>query len=222
MKDRYYTICRRLVRTRTTSDPQAQQQLIQSYSFDKCESQALGFSLMAARETKRKQYASELFHLTAAEIAEEEALYVEIKRLEQNERRYRADRDDLLRTVVGLDSDLVDMDQANIETVLGLVRLTTMLSLTFRRSGSVRRTKCLHQSCPGRTLHMVGQVAEGSLMSRRCAVHHSNPSGDLRQWLTSCCEASAASARVFALVKAAITPTKRRASHQRGALRAGN
>jgi len=48
---------------------------------------------------------------------------VEIKRLEQNERRYRADRDDLLRTVVGLDSDLVDMDQANIETVLGLVCL---------------------------------------------------------------------------------------------------
>jgi DNA methyltransferase 1-associated protein 1 len=84
--------------------------------------------LTAAREIKRKQYASELFHLTAAEIAEEEALYVEIKRLEQNERRYRADRDDLLRTVVGLDSDLVDMDQANIETVLGLVCLVRTIA----------------------------------------------------------------------------------------------
>lgn len=37
MKDRYYTICRRLVRTRTASDPQVQQQLIVQYSFDKSE-----------------------------------------------------------------------------------------------------------------------------------------------------------------------------------------
>lgn len=36
MKDRYYTICRRLVRTRTASDPQVQQQLIVQYGFDKC------------------------------------------------------------------------------------------------------------------------------------------------------------------------------------------
>lgn len=35
MKDRYYTICRRLVRTRTASDPQAQQQQVVQYSFDK-------------------------------------------------------------------------------------------------------------------------------------------------------------------------------------------
>nr|XP_019007840.1 SWR1-complex protein 4 [Kwoniella pini CBS 10737]OCF46621.1 SWR1-complex protein 4 [Kwoniella pini CBS 10737] len=107
IKDRYYTICRRLVRTRTATDPQAQQQLIHTYAFDK------------AREIKRKQYASELFHLTAAEIAEEEALYVEIKRMEQNERRYRADRDDLMRTVMGLDSGLVEFDQSNVELIFG-------------------------------------------------------------------------------------------------------
>ena len=35
MKDRYYTICRRLVRTRTASDPAVQQQQIAQYSFDK-------------------------------------------------------------------------------------------------------------------------------------------------------------------------------------------
>ncbi|GMK57062.1 hypothetical protein CspeluHIS016_0309020 [Cutaneotrichosporon spelunceum] len=105
MKDRYYTICRRLVRTRTASDPAVQQQLITQYAFDK------------ARETKRKQYASELFHLTAAEIAEEEALYLEVKRLEQNERRYRVDRDALMRSVIGLDSGLVSLDQKNAEGV---------------------------------------------------------------------------------------------------------
>nr|XP_018259826.1 SWR1-complex protein 4 [Kwoniella dejecticola CBS 10117]OBR81984.1 SWR1-complex protein 4 [Kwoniella dejecticola CBS 10117] len=108
IKDRYYTICRRLIRTRTATDPQAQQQLIHAFGFDK------------ARETKRKQYASELFHLTAAEIAEEEALYIEIKRMEQNERRYRADRDDLMRTVMGLDSGLVEFDQADVEAIFGV------------------------------------------------------------------------------------------------------
>ncbi|OCF78753.1 SWR1-complex protein 4 [Kwoniella mangroviensis CBS 8886] len=108
IKDRYYTICRRLVRTRTAADPQAQQQLIHAYAFDK------------AREIKRKQYASELFHLTAAEIAEEEALYIEVKRMEQNERRYRADRDDLMRTIMGLDSGLVEFDQSNVEAIFGI------------------------------------------------------------------------------------------------------
>jgi DNA methyltransferase 1-associated protein 1 len=76
--------------------------------------------LTPAREIKRKQYASELFHLTAAEIAEEEALYLEVKRLEQNERRYRADRDALMRSVIGLDSGLVSLDQKNAEGVHGL------------------------------------------------------------------------------------------------------
>jgi DNA methyltransferase 1-associated protein 1 len=61
-----------------------------------------------------------LFHLTTAEIAEEEALFVEIKRMEQNERRYRADRDDLLRMVMGLDSGLVNLDQTHSEGVLGV------------------------------------------------------------------------------------------------------
>ncbi|KAI9637016.1 uncharacterized protein MKK02DRAFT_26456 [Dioszegia hungarica] len=114
IKDRYYTICRRLIRTRTALDPQAQQQLLQAYTFDKCNA-----ADTTARETKRKQYASELFHLTAAEIAEEESLYLEVKRIEQNEKRYRADRDALLRSVMGLDSGVVNLDQANSEGVVG-------------------------------------------------------------------------------------------------------
>ncbi|KAL0249704.1 SWR1-complex protein 4 [Cryptococcus tetragattii IND107] len=108
MKDRYYTICRRLIRTRTASDPVHQQHLIQAYAFDK------------ARETKRKQYASDLFHLTPAEIAEEEALYVEITRMQQNERRFRADRDELMRSVMGLDSGLMEVDQAAMENAIGV------------------------------------------------------------------------------------------------------
>ncbi len=40
--------------------------------------------------------------------------------MEQNERRYRADRDDLMRTVMGLDSGLINLCQTNSEGVLGL------------------------------------------------------------------------------------------------------
>lgn len=35
IKDRYYTVCRRLIRTRAASDPVAQQQQIQLHAFDK-------------------------------------------------------------------------------------------------------------------------------------------------------------------------------------------
>jgi DNA methyltransferase 1-associated protein 1 len=81
---------------------------------------AKSYAEKTAREIRRKQYASELYHLTAAEIAEEEALYVEIKTLEQVEKRYRADRDDLMRTVMGLDSGLVELDQDHTESILGV------------------------------------------------------------------------------------------------------
>ena len=47
-------------------------------------------------------------------------MYVEIKRMEQTQRRYSSDRDDLLRTVVGLDSGLVNIDSANVELILGV------------------------------------------------------------------------------------------------------
>jgi len=84
------------------------------------------YLISTGRETKRKQYASELFHLTTAEIVEEEALYVEIKRMEQNEMRYRADRDDLMRTIMGLDSGLVNLDQTNSEGVLGFDKVSVL------------------------------------------------------------------------------------------------
>lgn len=47
-------------------------------------------------------------------------MYLEVKRLEQNDKRYRADRDDLMRSVLGLDSGLVNLDQKNSEGVHSL------------------------------------------------------------------------------------------------------
>ena len=46
---------------------------------------------------------------------------MEIKRLEQAENRYRADRDDLLRTVMGIDSNLIGFESA--DEVLGVEKV---------------------------------------------------------------------------------------------------
>lgn len=41
---------------------------------------------------------------------EEDALFVELKRLEQNERRFKKDREELLRTLLGMESGLPDIN----------------------------------------------------------------------------------------------------------------
>jgi hypothetical protein len=61
------------------------------------------------RELTRKKYLLSLENRTPEQIAEEEALYIEIKRLEQNERKFKRDREDLLRTIAGIDSGLPDI-----------------------------------------------------------------------------------------------------------------
>jgi DNA methyltransferase 1-associated protein 1 len=62
------------------------------------------------RETTRKEYLKGLFNRTPAQIAEEEALYIEMKRLQQNEARFARDREDILRTLGGLDSGLANLN----------------------------------------------------------------------------------------------------------------
>lgn len=51
-----------------------------------------------------------MFNRTPAQIAEEEALYIEMKRLQQNEARFARDREDILRTLGGLDSGLANLN----------------------------------------------------------------------------------------------------------------
>lgn len=65
--------------------------------------------MRADREITRKQYVLSLENRTPEQIAEEEALYMEIKRLEQGERQFKKDRDDLLRTLLGVESGLADI-----------------------------------------------------------------------------------------------------------------
>ncbi|QRW01970.1 SWR1-complex protein 4 [Ceratobasidium sp. AG-Ba] len=51
-----------------------------------------------------------LFNRTPAQIAEEEALYIEMKRLQQNEARFARDREEILRMLGGLDSGLANLN----------------------------------------------------------------------------------------------------------------
>jgi len=98
LKDRYYSVCRKLVRNRAwTGDEAGKAQLISSFQFDK------------ERELTRKKYLLSLENRTPEQIAEEEALYIEIKRLEQNERKFKKEREALLRTLAGMDSGLPDV-----------------------------------------------------------------------------------------------------------------
>lgn len=67
---------------------------------------------------------------------------MEVKRMEQNERRYGADRDELMRSIIGLDSGLVSLDQANREGVPGLdpkVSFAVRNLLTLSQSKKKRR-----------------------------------------------------------------------------------
>ncbi|KAG5648906.1 hypothetical protein DXG03_000255 [Asterophora parasitica] len=98
LKDRYYSVCRKLVRNRPwAGDETSKAQTIASYLFDK------------EREITRKKYIVSLENRTPEQIAEEEALFIEVKRLEQNERRFKKERDELLRTIAGIESGLPDI-----------------------------------------------------------------------------------------------------------------
>ncbi|PWN50251.1 hypothetical protein IE53DRAFT_387451 [Violaceomyces palustris] len=93
LKARYYAICRRLIRSRiSTEDMETRQALLVTYAFDK------------QREVERKKAVTKLFTRTPAQLAEEEALYVELRRLEQNEAKFASEREELLRLLGGWES----------------------------------------------------------------------------------------------------------------------
>jgi DNA methyltransferase 1-associated protein 1 len=120
--------CNRISRTDTTVfaensfgiDPgQAMRRVKLSFSIaisltkvrDSCDSVTILIALdrISDRERMRKDYIASLEDRTPEEIAEEEALFIELKRLEQNERKFKKERDELLRTLLGIDSGLPDI-----------------------------------------------------------------------------------------------------------------
>ncbi|GJE84587.1 SWR1-complex protein [Phanerochaete sordida] len=122
LKDRYFSVCRKLVRDRPwPGDEATKSQILSSFSFDK------------EREVMRKKYLESLESRTQEEIAEEEALFTELKRLEQNERRFKKERDELLRTVLGIESGLPDV-QADEEVVSGAPQLESISTTTTKKT----------------------------------------------------------------------------------------
>ncbi|KAK0531395.1 swr complex subunit [Tilletia horrida] len=90
LKARYQTICRRLIRSRPSADsPELRSTLLLSYNFDR------------TRETERKRALKRLYTRTPAQLAEEEALYVEARRLEQQEAKFAREREALLKLLGG-------------------------------------------------------------------------------------------------------------------------
>ncbi|KAK2466107.1 hypothetical protein APHAL10511_001749 [Amanita phalloides] len=119
LKDRYYSVCRKLIRNRPwTGDENAKNQLLASFQFDK------------ERELTRKKYLLSLESRTQEQIIEEEALYIEVRRLEQTERKFKKEREDLLRTLAGIDSGLPDIVEE--EPPLGL-----MMDMKKKKKGGI-------------------------------------------------------------------------------------
>ncbi|GAA96767.1 uncharacterized protein L969DRAFT_90693 [Mixia osmundae IAM 14324] len=89
LKARYYSVCRKLIRARPQTDESAKSKLLTEYAFDK------------SREIARKAYLTTMLSRTPAQIAEEDFLYVESRRLEQNYAKHQRDRENLLRLLGG-------------------------------------------------------------------------------------------------------------------------
>lgn len=122
-------MCRKLIRNRPWSGDEATKSaLLNTYQFDKgtisYSLSSIGYSPLiltfsVEREKTRKMYVASLFARTPEQIAEEEALYVEIKKLEQKERRFAKERDELMKVVAGIESGL-HIHQPDEEVVSGL------------------------------------------------------------------------------------------------------
>ncbi|TFK90862.1 hypothetical protein K466DRAFT_583325 [Polyporus arcularius HHB13444] len=98
LKERYFGVCRKLIRNRPwIGDEAGKKAVLDSLTFDK------------DREVARKNYVASLEHRTPEQIAEEDALYLELEKLKENERRFKKDRDELLRTLCGIESGLPDI-----------------------------------------------------------------------------------------------------------------
>ncbi|KAI9253863.1 hypothetical protein BDA99DRAFT_165657 [Phascolomyces articulosus] len=90
LKDRYYSVQRKLIKARPHTPgeyPQERQALIQQYAFDK------------DKEVERKEALTTLFNRTKEQIEQEQALFVEARRIELNEPRLAREREALLNAL---------------------------------------------------------------------------------------------------------------------------
>ncbi|GAC72828.1 DNA methyltransferase 1-associated protein-1 [Moesziomyces antarcticus T-34] len=140
LKARYYAVCRRLIRSRiSTDDVETRQVLLSTYAFDK------------QREIERKKAVARLYTRTPEQLAEEEALYVEIRRIEQNEAKYASEREELLRLLGGWESLPSSSPHAVAAAGSGIASLLAADDDQAKgRAGSSKKRKLQHDdSTPG-------------------------------------------------------------------------
>jgi DNA methyltransferase 1-associated protein 1 len=171
LKARYYSVCRKIIRNRPwTGDESAKNSLLHSYEFDKgilihSHTPLLSLTPFSEREKTRKMYVASLFARTPEQIAEEEGLYIEIKRLEQTERRFAKEREELMKSVAGIESGL-NVHQPDEEAFSGL-----FIDPRKKKSdgtGAESPTSAGPSSGPARKVISAKQAAEGvHILSRR-------------------------------------------------------
>ena len=147
LKDRYYSICRKLVRNRPwNGDELSKNKVLGLLAFEKgTETVTLAttvftekaYTMFIERELTRKNYLGSLESRTPEQIAEEEALYLELKRLEQTERQFKKDRDDLLRTLLGVESGLSDIQLGDDSSLHGLSSMPEIKKSKRRTGGAM-------------------------------------------------------------------------------------
>ncbi|GAA5870288.1 hypothetical protein JCM16303_001950 [Sporobolomyces ruberrimus] len=108
LKDRYYSICRTLAEKRPDPPRQVtaegQDASIEQEKLDKQRQETVSsFSFDLSREQERKSYLRSLLSRTPQQIAEEDFLYVESRRIEQNYHKIAEERAELLRILGGRD-----------------------------------------------------------------------------------------------------------------------
>lgn len=102
LQARYYAICRRLIRNRISVDDTAsRQRLLEKYAYD------------PRAEMARRAAVAALYTRAPEALAEEEALYIEARRIEQQQARFASHREDLLRLLGGWER-LLDASPASI------------------------------------------------------------------------------------------------------------
>ncbi|GAA6032693.1 hypothetical protein JCM8097_000745 [Rhodosporidiobolus ruineniae] len=99
LKNRYYSICRMLAANRPGPKPadEAEKEKLDKARVDSVQQ----FHFDMNRELERKAYLRSLLERTPAQIAEEDFLYVESRRIEQNYHKIAAERAELLHLLAG-------------------------------------------------------------------------------------------------------------------------
>ncbi|GAA5850157.1 hypothetical protein JCM8547_001025 [Rhodosporidiobolus lusitaniae] len=99
LKNRYYSICRTLAANRPGPEPA---DAAEKEKLDKARQESVAqFHFDLNRELERKAYLRSLLERTPAQVAEEDFLYVESRRIEQNYHKIAAERAELLHLLAG-------------------------------------------------------------------------------------------------------------------------